>query len=304
MSVKDEPMDDQSTDPIELENKILELCSEFPDGLPDGVIPLRIPNCTAQQRASAINRLLAQAKLDLLRSGSTLLYKARNLVNLEKIKGSTKEEEIIYHIIEEAGNRGIWVRDIRVQSNLAQAQLNKVLKTLESRKLVKSIKSVGAARKKTYMLFEMEPDVAVTGGAFYSDQDVDMQFVDLLNQQCLKYLRGKAQFASEKYSDPIMKSKASFVASIEICRHINELKISKIELTVKDMERVLDTLVYDGSVEKDDQQGSMYRAVQPILIDAAGYTRVPCSVCPVFADCRPGGIISPATCSYFKDWLS
>lgn len=296
-------MDDHPIEPIDLEEKILALCAEFPDGLPDGVIELRITNITPQQRATAINRLLAQAKLDLLRSGTTLLYKARNLANLDKIKGATNEEAIIYHIIEEAGNRGIWVRDIRVQSNLAQAQLNKVLKNLESRKLVKSIKSVGAARKKIYMLFELEPDTAVTGGAFYSDQEVDMQFVDLLNQQCLKYLRGKRQFAAEKYVDPVMGSKASFVPSTEVARHINDLKISKIELTVKDMERVLDTLVYDGLAERSDQ-GALYRAVESPLSEAAGFTRVPCAFCPVFSDCHPGGIISPASCVYFKDWLS
>jgi len=305
MSVKDEPADDHPIEPIELEDKILELCGEFPDGLPDGVIQLRIPNITAQQRATAINRLLAQAKLDLLRSGASLLYKARNSANLEKIKGATNEETIIYRIIEESGTRGIWVRDIRTQSNLPQAQLNKVLKNLEARKLVKSIKSVGAARKKIYMLFELEPDTAVTGGAFYSDQEVDNQFVDLLNHQCLKYLEGKRQFAAEKYfADPAMRSKASFVPSTEVSRHINDLKISKIELTVKDMERVLDTLVYDGKAERYEMQGALYRSVAPALIDTAGYVRVPCSSCPVFNDCHPGGVISPASCVYFKDWLA
>jgi len=247
---------------------------------------------------------LAQAKLELLRSGNTLLYKARNLVNLEKIKGATNEETIIYQIIEEAGTRGIWVRDIRTQSNLAQAQLNKVLKNLESRKLVKSIKSVGAAKKKIYMLYELEPDIAVTGGAFYSDQDVDMQFVDLLNQQCLKYLRGKKQFACEKYADPALRSKTACVPSIEVARHINDLKISKIELTVKDMERVLDTLVYDGLAERDEQQGAVYRVVESIFKESAGYVRVPCAFCPILADCHPGGVISPASCVYFKDWLA
>jgi len=72
--------------------------------------------------------------------------------------------------------------------------LNKVLKILESKKLVKSVKAVGASRKKMYMLFELEPDSEVSGGVFYADQEFDMQFVDLLNQQCVKYLRSKGVY--------------------------------------------------------------------------------------------------------------
>lgn len=37
---------------------------------------------------------------------------------------------------------GIWIRDIRYKSNLQLTQVNKILKTLESKKLIKAIKSV------------------------------------------------------------------------------------------------------------------------------------------------------------------
>ena len=41
------------------------------------------------------------------------------------------------------------------------------------------------------MLFNVEPDRSVTGGAWYSDQDFESEFVDVLNQQCFKYLEQK-----------------------------------------------------------------------------------------------------------------
>ncbi len=62
-----------------------------------------------------------------------------------------QEEKIVYKIIEEAGNKGTWIRDIRINSNLVQTQLNKVLKSLESKKLIKVVKSVNATKKKVYM---------------------------------------------------------------------------------------------------------------------------------------------------------
>ena len=77
---------------------------------------------------------------------------------------------MVFKIIEEAGNKGTWIRDIRVKSNLAQAQLTKVLKSLRQRKLIKEVKCVNSTRKIFYMLSNLEPDRSVTGGAWYSDQ--------------------------------------------------------------------------------------------------------------------------------------
>ena len=102
--------------------------------------------------------------------------------------GSDDEERIAYSIIEKAGNKGIWIRDIRFQSNLSQQQLSKVLKSMESKKLIKSVKSVTAAKRKVFMLYDIEPDKSITGGAWYSDQEYETEFIDILYQQCLRYL--------------------------------------------------------------------------------------------------------------------
>ena len=79
-----------------------------------------------------------------------------------------------------------------MKSNLPQQQIVKTLKTLESKKLIKSVKSVQQGlKKKVYMLADLAPDESVTGGAWYSDQDFESEFVEVLNQQCLKYLQHK-----------------------------------------------------------------------------------------------------------------
>ena len=43
------------------------------------------------------------------------------------------------------------------------------------------------------MLFNLEPDQSVTGGSWYSDQDFESEFVDVLNQQCFKFLQQKVR---------------------------------------------------------------------------------------------------------------
>lgn len=83
------------------------------------------------------------------------------------MKGSDNQEKLVYQIIEDAGNKGelrllpsrrwtgsephrcsvagIWSRDIRFKSNLPLTEINKILKNLESKKLIKAVKSVAVS---------------------------------------------------------------------------------------------------------------------------------------------------------------
>ena len=107
------------------------------------------------------------------------------------MKGFEVEERLVYQIIEDSGNKGIWIRDIRIKSNLGQTHIAKIVKTLESKKLIKSVKSVQASKKKVYMLYDVTPDESLTGGAWYSDQEFESEFVEVLNQHCYKFLQRK-----------------------------------------------------------------------------------------------------------------
>jgi DNA-directed RNA polymerase III subunit RPC6 len=219
---------------------------------------------------------------------------------------------------------GIWIRDIANKTNVKSTALNKTLKSLETKKLIKSLTSVNANKKKVYMLFDIEPDRSITGGAWYSGKEFESEFVEILNEQCYHYLcdRREEVEKQEKYmNDPIMKRNASFASSKEIRDYIKELRISKVELNLEDIETILNTLVYDGKVEKsiiskaaitkaqeDDGSGahmSLYRAVHSIIDKklGSGFVRMPCMICPLIENCSPDGIINPQTCVYMKDWL-
>uniref|UniRef100_UPI00398F16AF DNA-directed RNA polymerase III subunit RPC6 isoform X1 n=2 Tax=Pristiophorus japonicus TaxID=55135 RepID=UPI00398F16AF len=304
----------EAADPAGLENRILELCQQFPQGITDQVIQNDMPQVEPQKRAMVINRLLSIGQLDLLRGTSGLLYRIKDSQSTSKMKGSDNQEKLVYQIIEDAGNKGIWSRDIRYKSNLPLTEINKILKNMESKKLIKAVKSVAASKKKVYMLYNLQPDRSVTGGAWYSDQDFESEFVEVLNQQCFKFLQNKAEVARESKQSPMVQRNSSFATSHEVWKYICELGISKVELSMEDIETILNTLIYDGKVEitiiaakegtvgSVDGQMKLYRAVNPI-IQPTGLMRTPCGMCPVFDDCHEGGEISPATCFYMTDWL-
>uniref|UniRef100_A0A673VD65 DNA-directed RNA polymerase III subunit RPC6 n=1 Tax=Suricata suricatta TaxID=37032 RepID=A0A673VD65_SURSU len=130
VKVKVQPPD---ADPVEIENRIIVLCHQFPHGITDQVIQNEMPHIEAQQRAVAINRLLSMGQSDLLRSNTGLLYRIKDSQNAGKMKGSDNQEKLVYQIIEDAGNKGIWSTDIRYKSNLPLTEINKILKNLESK---------------------------------------------------------------------------------------------------------------------------------------------------------------------------
>ncbi|XP_077987941.1 DNA-directed RNA polymerase III subunit RPC6-like [Glandiceps talaboti] len=304
----------EATDAVDLENRILELCQQNPKGIGDAKIQDDMPHIDVRQRVTAINRLLSTGRIDLLKTSAGLLYRLKDAQAPIKVRGSDNQEKLIYQIIEEAGNKGIWIRDIRYKSNLLLTQVSKILKNLESKKLIKAIKSVGASKKKVYMLYNVEPDRSVTGGAWYSDQDFESEFVEVLNQQCFKFLQQKATLAATTKQDPLAVRNASYASSNDVWKYISELGISKVALSTEDIETILDTLIYDGKVEvtvvacqsssSSSREGQMklYRSVGA-LVTPTGLTRMPCGVCPVFDQCHVGGTISPSTCVYMAEWL-
>lgn len=78
---------------------------------------------------------------------------------------------------------------------------------------------------------------------------------------------------------------ASFITSAEVLKTITDSDFSRVQLTIGDIESILDTIVYDGKAEKAvDVQGGeaikRYRAIEG-LIDGAGFAHVPCGICPV-----------------------
>ena len=300
-----------STVLVDLETKIVQLCKKNPKGIDDADIQCEVPGIPLEQRVTAINRLLSTGQIELLKHGSTLLYKFKDSQAASKTKGFESEEKLIYQIIEDAKCTGIWIRDIRYKCNLQMTQVNKILKNLESKKLIKAVNSVAAGKKKVYMLYNLEPDSSVTGGAWYSDQDFESEFVDVLSQQCYKFLLHRREQAEQRGLEAVSLEMASFASSNDVLVYISELGISKVALSTKDIETILNTLVYDGQVEMDMvldntgngvQQKRMFKAVKS-LMPVPGLMKVPCGSCPVVKDCYDNGKISPITCIYLNEWL-
>mmetsp|Transcript_13218 Transcript_13218/g.25274 ORF Transcript_13218/g.25274 Transcript_13218/m.25274 type:complete len:292 (+) Transcript_13218:460-1335(+) len=276
-----------------LEDVILELCRNNPDGLQDGDLEKELLGVSVADRAIAINSLLGKRRVELFRLGDKLVYKEVKAEDMAKLKGCTQEDLLVYQLIKNADTVGIWTKDLRMKSNLMQTTMAKVLKTLEMRKLIKAVKSVSSKNRKVYMLYELEPSKELTGGAWYTEQEFDAEFISVLREHCLKFILHRGRVTLE-----------------DICDFVSNTGMSKVELRPDDVLQVVNTLVFDGMIDAveepsiDNDEEVFYLAATLKIPEQSAFTSIPCGVCPVFHECREDGLISPATCVYFNSWLA
>lgn len=279
-------------------NRILDLFTTFSDGLTDKIMEENLKDVDLNVRAQAINALLQKRQLQVFKQGDFIVYKQQTKEESVRFKGLSSEDMLIYQAIKNAGNMGIWTKDMKRETNLQQPQVNKALKNLEARGLIKGVKCVSNQAKKVYMLAELTPSKEITGGAWYTGQNFDTEFTNIVKQQCLQFVLQQGVATIESVADFVRKS-----------------GMSKVELKVEELKQILDMLVLDGDVEEVISTGTgdfaaipinklCYRGSQARIQESSAFTNIPCGVCPVLRECTDDGLISPKTCIYYKKWLT
>lgn len=247
--------------------------------------------------ASALNGLLQRGKIRIFQAANSSdpVYKLVTDEEMEKLKGLTPECMLVYRIVEGTQRDGAWSKSLKIQSKLQTANLQKVLKVLEQKQLIKAFKSVLAKNKRYYILFHLEPALEHQGGVGYGpDLEFDRIFVDTLSDECYHFILN-----------------AGFASLEQIRTFIKEAGISHVELQSDDVQKLVETLIYDGKVEEmRNPNAASKRISAPILYRPArvqlpvnGFSRTPCAKCPVFDLCGPTGDITPGTCIYLTEWL-
>lgn len=279
----------------DVEHAVLALLGKHPAGVSNDVLGAELGHIDAQARVEAINALLRGGRVSLFQSAQgALLYRLAAPADT-KTKALGAEELLVYQVIKQAGNTGVWTRDMKVRTNLGQPQVSKILKTLEGRGLIKAVKNVNNPSRKLYMLAELEPSREITGGAWYTNQELDCEFIEVLRNTCLRLI--------ERHENP-------HASLADVAAFINGRGVSRVELSHDEIRTLLDTLVADGKVEvlappegAPADAPDRYRVAVLRVPETTPLTAVPCGVCPVIDQCREGGQISPQTCVYYGGWL-
>ena len=241
-----------------------------------------------QKLLEAANALKGKRRLEVVRnSDGQIFFKAVAADTALKFEGLTEEHRSLYKLIKDAGDTGIWTKDLQRKSGIATASLTRLAKMLESRKLIKQVAPIQSRTRKVWMLYELEPSSEVSGGSWYKDGTIDADLVDGLRESAYEYIAG--------CNRP--------VGVADLHRYLTSQGENR---SIEDVTAVLYTLELDKRVA--NQSASAGKPAYSVRSQANlsafdSLESIPCLSCPVISRCCPGADVSPETCKYLKTWL-
>ncbi|CAN6664978.1 DNA-directed RNA polymerase III subunit RPC6 [Trichomonascus vanleenenianus] len=263
--------------------------------------------------------LMNQHLLQVVQQGSEIAFKAINVADAQKIKSMSQDEALVYQVIEAAGRQGAWSKVIKERTKLHQAVVSRCIKSLENQRYIKLIKSVHHSTRKIYMLYHLQPSNDVSGGVWWSDGELDVEFIDMIMLVIWKYVAHcsfPTAFSSESASKPqVYPAHEKSLPNVgDILDFVLNSKVMKdgVHLGLTHVRSLCEVLVYDDKLERHDG-GMTYKATWPSIAEYMagnefvekldGFTEAPCGQCPVFSICEPDGPVNPAECEYYDEWL-
>ncbi|KAG5548076.1 hypothetical protein RHGRI_013686 [Rhododendron griersonianum] len=138
---------------------------------------------------------------------------------------------VLLSLIKSKGGMGIWKADMKRETNLPELVVNKALKILQGRNLIKEVVNVKSKGRKHYMATEFQPSKEVTGGSWYADGVLDIEYIRVLRESCLRIVNKMKVATTEGISEFITRN-----------------KITKADCTRQQIEEILSSMVLDNEI--------------------------------------------------------
>jgi len=117
----------------------------------------------------------------------------------------TPEERRVYSVIDEAQAAGVWSRLIRNRTNMQQVHINRCLKTLEQKGLIQTLNNAKNPTRKMVLLADLVPSTDITGGPWYSDGEVDIALINVVEALVQQYVEKETWVRVPKEFNATMK---------------------------------------------------------------------------------------------------
>ncbi|CCK73486.1 DNA-directed RNA polymerase III subunit C34 NDAI_0G05030 [Naumovozyma dairenensis CBS 421] len=203
-----------------------------------------------------VQELLDKNLIKLIKQNNELKFQAVDYNEANKKSSMSSEEALVYSYIEASGREGIWSKTIKARTNLHQHVVLKCLKSLESQRYVKSVKSVKFPTRKIYMLYNLQPSIEVTGGPWFTEGELDVEFINSLLTIVWRFIcgttfpngfKGFSNGMKEVHYSPMVKN---YSTTSEILEFISGAGVSTVELHDNDIRSLCEVLVYDDKLEQ------------------------------------------------------
>ncbi|KTW26784.1 hypothetical protein T552_02785 [Pneumocystis carinii B80] len=277
-------------------------CLEFlPKCVTQDDIQNMLKNKSIEELEKIINELLGKRLIDAFVQGNQLVYKAVQKEEAKKISTMDGDEAMVFNYIKDANNDGIWSRTIKIKTNLHTTVLNRALKSLESKQLIKAVKSVKNPTRKIFMIYDLVPSIELTGGPWFTDQEMDLEFIERLQGALYRYILSHSY---PKSSDGLFPpSYSGYLTAQQIHSWLKNSGITEVDLELSDVVSLLNVLVYDRKIEYC-LNGTAFKALRkPTYKDIYESTESACDFCSLDNTYSKEKNLSTNSCIYFRSWF-
>ncbi|WFD32133.1 34-kDa subunit of RNA polymerase III (C) [Malassezia sp. CBS 17886] len=211
----------------------------------------RLSDVPIEEQLFAINALLKKSLFNAQKGPNGIQYVALSKGEASLLGSMDGNELIIFNHIKEAKNEGIWTKVIKARTNLHQTIMTRCLKLLEQKQLVKSVKSVKFPTRKIYMLYDLTPSIELSGGPWYTDNELDTGFIHELSMACLRFIQAKTWPKDGRSSALYPASHTSALPTAShVHKYLRAAKLTDTQLEPEHVVALLDLLIYDNEIEK------------------------------------------------------
>lgn len=272
------------------------------------------------------------------------LFKRFNIIYFCRYRALTAEQELVYALIDESGQEGIWSKTIKSRTNLHDAIFASCIKHLTTKGYICEMKSVEHPTRKMYIRASLRPSERATGGPWFTDGELDDVFISTALMLLERHIHNQSWYVSrnrditgqskKKFKGmkpeeikalrkkelelrtstpveylPMPAGYDKYITLNELTLKIEESSVFNQTLTSSEVQQLLDVLIFDNKIEKvmcGTKWG--YRTLKH-TISSEDFKRdkiseIPCGKCPVFELCEEGGPVQPSDCEYLNEWLA
>lgn len=289
-----------------LSEEILAVLKKTPEGVTQGELISTIP-LKETEIVACLNILIESNRISVIDGTEGMIFKYRSEKDALKFRELQKDDISVYEIIIQSGGNGISTGDLKAKMRIeSSAFINRILKRLEKKFLIKSLKVLNTKNKKVWIGYDIEPSQEITGGLWCSNQEIDSNLISVFSDKCFDYI-----------------SSQNSISRKEILLYARCANILDREMKEDDIQKLLNILVFDGKIEaifpdipmptlnkhsilisKNDTILALikYRKNR-VYKPKAIFDSIPCSLCKVFNECNTKNVVNPIECCHMKNFI-
>ncbi|KAI9772347.1 MAG: 34-kDa subunit of RNA polymerase III (C) [Candelina submexicana] len=242
-----------------------------------------IPGNSISTLLQCVQGLMNDGLLKVHTHDGLMAWKVVKPEDAAREKSLSQEETMILSHIRDTQREGIWTTTLRRRVNLHLSIVTRCLRTLESKNFIKAIKNVKYPARKIYILASLNPSEDVTGGPWFTDGELDTNFIDYLADWVQQYITARswvqrpaimvpkkakmnktdAEKARARALEPYKHLSSSkedllplppgfrdYPEVKELTKWINKSGVASVTLAEVDVTQLLDVMGYDGRIDK------------------------------------------------------